>query len=127
MAQSPDAEILSGLVRKGEAAPQHPRAAPGAAAERVAPDLEDMPPPPLLRPVTGRQTGRAGQGSGGSLTRVPRQDEPKSWAGFRIPAELNEKLEEIVYRTRRKKQDLLTEFVEAGIERLERQLDRQGN
>jgi hypothetical protein len=43
-------------------------------------------------------------------------DVPKRFTGFRLPVDLDEQLWAMVFETRRSKQDLLIQFVTAGIQ-----------
>ena len=67
---------------------------------------------------------------GESLTTAPEQpplrpsppsDIPKRFTSFRLPVDLDEDLRAMIFETRRTKQDLLIEFVTAGIELWKRQ------
>ena len=121
MSRLPDVS-LSGLVSKGEARGQDPRQP--ADVERLDASLDELPPPrPPMPKATAPRQARAGQGRG--LGRVPRQVEPVVWTGSRVPVSLAERVEAIVFRSRRTKQDLILEWIEEGVERLERELDGQ--
>lgn len=49
------------------------------------------------------------------LKAIPPDDVPKRFTSFRLPVSLDEELRAMVYETRRSKQDLLIEFVTAGV------------
>ena len=118
MAQPPreDLSLGAGLIRKGEARGQSPALAvppipapvelpapvePASAApprpQRLAPTIvDDLPEDPPLRAA-------------------PPDDVPKRFTSFRLPVTLDEELRAMMFETRRSKQDLLIEFVTAGI------------
>lgn len=61
------------------------------------------------------------------LRPLPPNDVPKRFTSFRLPVDLDEELRAMIFETRRTKQDLLIEFVTAGIELWKRQRsERQG-
>jgi hypothetical protein len=51
----------------------------------------------------------------------PPSDVPKRFTSFRLPVDLDEDLRAMIFETRRTKQDLLIEFVTAGIDLWKRQ------
>jgi hypothetical protein len=54
------------------------------------------------------------------LRAIPPDDVPKRFTSFRLPVDLDEELRAMMFETRRSKQDLLTEFVTAGVQQWRR-------
>ena len=71
---------------------------------------EEEPPAPVPQPAPRRSPLRA----------IPPDDVPKRFTSFRLPIDLDEELRAMMFETRRSKQDLLTEFVTAGVQQWRR-------
>jgi len=103
MAQLPeDLTLGAGLIRKGEARGVSPTLA-------VAPQPVSAPPPPQPLAPTVEEVDDP------PLRAAPPEDVPKRFTSFRLPVGLDEELRAMMFETRRSKQDLLIEFVTAGI------------
>src|SRR5215469_3150573 len=101
MAQQPDT-LDAGLIRKGEARGVSPIVAvPSARGES----------PPQPAPVP-----QALEEPDPPLRALPPDDVPKRFTSFRLPVQLDEDLRAMMFETRRSKQDLLIEFVTAGVQ-----------
>jgi hypothetical protein len=59
------------------------------------------------------------------LRALPPDDVPKRFTSFRLPVDLDEELRAMMYETRRSKQDLLIEFVTAGVQAWRRERARR--
>jgi hypothetical protein len=120
MARQPDDLSLgTGLIRKGEARGLSPAMAVPAPREEAA----SMPPPtpaPAPRPTPTIEEDDP------PLRAVPPDDVPKRFTSFRLPVALDEDLRAMMFETRRSKQDLLIEFVTAGIKQWRRERIRRG-
>jgi hypothetical protein len=106
MAAKDELTLDTGLIRKGEARGVDPARAVPQAAPPPAPAAPEPSPPisqePPLRPI-------------------PPEDVPKRFTSFRLPVALDEELRGMIFETRRTKQDLLIEFVTAGVEKWRRE------
>jgi hypothetical protein len=60
------------------------------------------------------------------LRALPPDDVPKRFTSFRLPVELDEELRAMMFETRRSKQDLLIEFVTAGVKSWRKDRVRRG-
>jgi hypothetical protein len=60
------------------------------------------------------------------LRALPPDDVPKRFTSFRLPVPLDEDLRAMMFETRRSKQDLLIDFVTAGIQTWRRERARRG-
>ena len=90
----------TGLIKKGEARGVNPALAVSQPEPpRHAPESIEEPP---LRPA-------------------PPEDIAKRFTSFRLPVNLDEELRAMIFETRRTKQDLLIEFITAGIEKWRRE------
>jgi len=129
--QPEDLTLGAGLIRKGEARGLSPSLAevpsqpPAAIPEPVAPPIDAAPPaarqaPPKPAPVTVEDVPEP------PLRAVPPDDVPKRFTSFRLPVPLDEDLRAMIFETRRTKQDLLIEFVTAGIQTWKRDRARRG-
>jgi hypothetical protein len=103
MAQNDDLSLGTGLIRKGEARGISPALAQPVP---VVPPLAEEPEPPL----------RA----------IPPDDVAKRFTSFRLPVSLDEDLRAMMFETRRSKQDLLIDFVTAGVQAWRRDRVRRG-
>jgi hypothetical protein len=103
-----DLTLGTGLIRKGEAKGISPALAVRLPAEEpAAPAAAPAgPPPPTIDEVDDEPPLRA----------APPDDVPKRFTSFRLPVTLDEELRAMIYETRRSKQDLLIEFVTAGVQ-----------
>lgn len=118
MAQPPreDLSLGAGLIRKGEARGQSPalaappRLAPVELPAPVEPKSAAPPPPQRLARTTVDDLPEDPP-----LRAAPPDDVPKRFTSFRLPVTLDEELRAMMFETRRSKQDLLIEFVTAGI------------
>jgi hypothetical protein len=140
MARQPDDLALdAGLIRKGEARGFHPATATPERPPEQAPigSLPPMqaapavyaPPAPLARQATSSRP-RVGEppieDTEPPLRAAPPADVPLRFTSFRLPVELDEALRDMMYETRRSKQDLLTGFVQDGVNRWRQQRRRGG-
>jgi hypothetical protein len=118
------------MVRKGEA-----RAVAPAAA--VSPPKAEQPPlvapteqPTVTAPPTPIPAARTApdQDTGDDLPIVigKRQTIERVFTNVRIPVDLDERLFRMMVATRRKKQDIIENFIREGLERYENQLRRVG-
>lgn len=116
-----DLTLGAGLIRKGQARGLSPSLA-------VAESLEDDQPPvraeqpaiaqPVAVPMPAPPAPPAEVAEDDPPLRPPPPDDiPKRFTSFRLPVSLDEDLRSMIFETRRTKQDLLIEFVTAGIER----------
>lgn len=104
MAQPPeDLTLGAGLIRKGEARGVSPALA-------VAPQPVSAPPPPQPAAPFIEEPDDP------PLRAAPPEDVPKRFTSFRLPVDLDEELRAMIFETRRSKQDLLIEFVTAGVQ-----------
>jgi hypothetical protein len=117
MAQPPreDLSLGAGLIRKGEARGQSPalavppRPAPVELPAPVEPVSAAPPSTQRLSPTIADELDDP------PLRAAPPDDIPKRFTSFRLPVTLDEELRAMMFETRRSKQDLLIEFVTAGI------------
>jgi hypothetical protein len=111
MAQPPeDLTLGAGLIKKGE-------------GRGVSPALA-VPPPVRMPELPASQTMVPDEADP-PLRAVPPDDVPKRFTSFRLPVELDEELRAMVFETRRSKQDLLIEFVTAGVRAWRRERARR--
>ena len=98
--------LNTGLIRKGEAR----GVSPAMAVDSPAPTslLASAPQGPVVIEEP-------------PLRPLPPEDIPKRFTSFRLPVTLDEELRAMIFETRRTKQDLLIEFVTAGIEKWRRE------
>src|SRR4051812_25821445 len=96
--------LNTGLIRKGEAKGVNPAMA------------VDLPAPASLQALQSPAVSE-----GPPLRPFPPEDIPKRFTSFRLPVTLDEELRAMIFETRRTKQDLLIEFVTAGIEKWRRE------
>src|SRR3954464_8931061 len=98
--------LNTGLIRKGEARGVNPAMAVDSPALASLPASAPQSPTVIEEPP---------------LRPLPREDIPKRFTSFRLPVMLDEELRAMIFETRRTKQDLLIEFVTAGIEKWRRE------
>ena len=132
MAQNDDLSLGTGLIRKGEARgispalavpprQQEPVTATPAASPPtpVAAELPPVAPPaPLVPPLAEEPEP--------PLRAIPPDDVAKRFTSFRLPVSLDEDLRAMMFETRRSKQDLLIDFVTAGVQAWRRDRVRRG-
>jgi len=142
MARQPDDLALdAGLIRKGEARGFHPAAAaperppeptpvntqPPTQPARAMHEPSAPPPRQVSRPSRPRVVEPPiDDADEPPLRAAPPADVPLRFTSFRLPVELDEALRDMMYETRRSKQDLLTTFVRDGVNRW-RQQRRRGD
>jgi hypothetical protein len=131
-----DLMLASGLIRKGEARGLSPALATGQAVPEPAP----APPPapvaapaavviaPEPQPVVAAPAPAAPAivDEDPPLRALPPDDVPKRFTSFRLPVALDEDLRAMMFETRRSKQDLLIDFVTAGVQTWRRDRARRG-
>ena len=137
MAQNDDLTLGTGLIRKGEARgispalavppkpreePQSPPAAPARAPAQPAPP--PLASAPLVQPAP--PVGVPADEVDPPLRAVPPDDVAKRFTSFRLPVSLDEDLRAMMFETRRSKQDLLIEFVTAGVQTWRRDRVKRG-
>ena len=98
--------LNTGLIRKGEARGGNPAMAVDSPAPASLPAAAPRHPAAIEEPP---------------LRPLPPEDIPKRFTSFRLPVTLDEELRAMIFETRRTKQDLLIEFVTAGIEKWRRE------
>ena len=134
MAQNDDLSLGTGLIRKGEARgispalavplrQQEPVTATPAtsppAPTPVAVELPPVAPPaPVVPPLAEEPEP--------PLRAIPPDDVAKRFTSFRLPVSLDEDLRAMMFETRRSKQDLLIDFVTAGVQAWRRDRVRRG-
>ena len=129
MAQPPeDLTLGAGLIRKGEARGVSPAL---AVAPRLAEPLAPAPqqaqsPAPAPVPAPAQPAAVVEESDDPPLRAAPPEDVPKRFTSFRLPVDLDEKLRAMMFETRRSKQDLLIEFVTAGIKAWRRDRIKRG-
>jgi hypothetical protein len=129
MAQQPDT-LDAGLIRKGEARGTSP------ALATPAPPIVPKPAPAPVPTVRENPTVESGARPflppyenaepDPPLRALPPDDVPKRFTSFRLPVTLDEELRAMIFETRRTKQDLLIEFVTAGVQAWRRDRAKRG-
>ena len=109
MAAKDELTLDTGLIRKGEARGVDPARAVPQAPQQAA---QSEPQPPSV-------------GQEPPLRPIPPEDVAKRFTSFRLPVALDEDLRAMIFETRRTKQDLLIEFVTAGVEKWRRERARR--
>lgn len=105
-----DLTLDTSLIRKGQAA--------GVSPALVAPPAPTSSVPVLVQPPAELDDEPP-------LRPAPPEDVPKRFTSFRLPVSLDEDLRSMIFETRRTKQDLLIEFVTAGVEKWRRERVRR--
>jgi hypothetical protein len=139
MAQTKDdLTLASGLIRKGEARGLSPALATAQTAQEPAPKPASSlpaaaiapeplpvgaasPPSPQLAPALATVAEEDPP-----LRALPPDDVAKRFTSFRLPVSLDEDLRAMMFETRRSKQDLLIDFVTAGVQAWRRDRVRRG-
>ena len=115
--QNDDLALGTGLIRKGEAR--------GLSPALAAPPTKDEPqaPPPAMNdspiatsPAVEHEPSATTEEPEPPLRAAPPDDVAKRFTSFRLPVTLDEDLRAMIFETRRSKQDLLIEFVTAGVQ-----------
>jgi hypothetical protein len=129
-----DLMLASGLIKKGEArglspalatAQVAPAAPPAPVIQEAAPMMDAVVPPPERAPVAPPMPQLIAEDDP-PLRALPPDDVPKRFTSFRLPVPLDEDLRAMMFETRRSKQDLLIDFVTAGIQTWRRERARRG-
>jgi hypothetical protein len=102
MPQNDDLSLGAGLIKKGEARGVSPALAVSPGRPETVLQPASLPPEPIEEDEP-------------PLRAVPPDDVPKRFTSFRLPVSLDEDLRAMMFETRRSKQDLLIEFVTAGV------------
>ncbi len=120
MAQNDDLSLGAGLIRKGQARGASPAmAVPQAVEKAVEPSPPTSTPQPVAAagPISAHLPAIAQiEDPDPPLRALPPDDVPKRFTSFRLPVTLDEDLRAMMYETRRSKQDLLIDFVTAGVQ-----------
>ena len=118
MAQNDDLSLGAGLIRKGQARGASPAmAVPQVIEEPLGP--APIAPVPVAAPDVATAQMQAAapiEDPDPPLRALPPDDVPKRFTSFRLPVTLDEDLRAMMYETRRSKQDLLIDFVTAGVQ-----------
>jgi hypothetical protein len=118
MAQNNDLSLGAGLIRKGQARGASPAmAVPQVIEEPLEP--EPVVPVNVAAPAVAMPRVQAAaqlEDPDPPLRALPPDDVPKRFTSFRLPVTLDEDLRAMMYETRRSKQDLLIDFVTAGVQ-----------
>jgi hypothetical protein len=124
MAQDDSLTLGAGLIRKGQARGQSPTEAAYTEPARTDPtplaSLPSVPAPPVVTPPAVTTADLP------PLRAQPPEDVPKRFTSFRLPVSIDEQLRDMIYETRRSKQDLLLEFVTAGLQRWHQERIKRG-
>jgi hypothetical protein len=137
MAQNDDLSLGTGLIRKGEArgispalavpprqqepvtaTPATSSPAPTPVAAELPPVAPPAQPAPVVPPLAEEPEP--------PLRAIPPDDVAKRFTSFRLPVSLDEDLRAMMFETRRSKQDLLIDFVTAGVQAWRRDRVRRG-
>jgi hypothetical protein len=116
MAQDDSLTLGAGLIRKGQARGQSPAE---AAVAEPSESVSAAPASPVPAPstVVAASPSVMVEAEPPPLRAQPPEDVPKRFTSFRLPVSVDEQLRDMIYETRRSKQDLLLEFVNAGLQR----------
>ncbi|MFL5281812.1 MAG: hypothetical protein ACJ8AW_12665 [Rhodopila sp.] len=140
-----DLMLASGLIKKGEARGLSPALATAQAVPEAppAPVAVAAPAPAIVvapEPVRAAASAAPAPQTATAailvqtpetqddppLRALPPDDVPKRFTSFRLPVALDEELRAMMFETRRSKQDLLIDFVTAGIQTWRRERARRG-